>query len=139
MTALTAFAIIILQTSLTGQKCYFLLQVTKLRVRRDYKGKIIFYVVANIQILCEKCPYSEFFLVRIFAYSDCIRSCAPYLSVFSLNAGKFGPEKLRIRTLFTQWDSFKYQNSVLIGAIFVFVNFSLMCPKMHYQLWSSFR
>ena len=29
----------------------------------------------------------------------------PYLSVFSPNAGKYGPEKLRIRTLFSQWFS----------------------------------
>ena len=35
--------------------------------------------------LREKCPYSEFFW-----------------SAFSLNEGKYGPEKLRIRTLFTQ-------------------------------------
>ena len=26
-----------------------------------------------------------------------------YLSAFSPNAGKYGPEKLRIWTLFTQW------------------------------------
>ena len=26
-----------------------------------------------------------------------------YLSVYSPNAGKCGPEKLRIRTIFTQW------------------------------------
>ena len=32
-----------------------------------------------------------------------LREKCPYLSVFSLNAGKYGPEKLRIRTLFTQW------------------------------------
>ena len=36
--------------------------------------------------LREKCPYSEFFWF-----------------VFTPNAGKYGPEKLRIRTLFTQW------------------------------------
>ena len=35
--------------------------------------------------LHEKCPYSEFFW-----------------SVLSPNAGKYGPEKLRVRTLFTQ-------------------------------------
>ena len=29
----------------------------------------------------------------------------PYLSVFSLNAGKYGPQKLRIQTFFTQWCS----------------------------------
>ena len=28
---------------------------------------------------------------------------SPYLSVFSPNAGKYGPEKIRIWTLFTQW------------------------------------
>ena len=37
------------------------------------------------------------FLVRIFQHSD-----TPYLSVFSTNAGKYGPEKFRIRKLFTQ-------------------------------------
>ena len=31
-----------------------------------------------------------------------VNANTPYLSVFSLNAGKYGPEKLRIRTLFTQ-------------------------------------
>ena len=38
--------------------------------------------------LCEKYLYSEFFW-----------------SVFSPNAGKYGPEKLRTWTLFTQWDN----------------------------------
>ena len=32
-----------------------------------------------------------------------------YLSVLSLNAGKYGPEKLRIRTLFTLWNALYYQ------------------------------
>ena len=36
------------------------------------------------------------FLVHIFPHSDWIRR------IFSPNAGKYGPEKLRIRTLFTQ-------------------------------------
>ena len=42
------------------------------------------------------------FLVRIFTHSDWIRRDTEYLSVFSPNAGKYGPEKLRIGTLFTQ-------------------------------------
>ena len=33
-----------------------------------------------------KCPNMELFLVRIFPYSD------SYLSVFSPDAGKYGPE-----------------------------------------------
>ena len=35
------------------------------------------------------------FMVRIFPYSDWI--------LVSPNAGKYGPEKPRIKTLFTQW------------------------------------
>ena len=45
----------------------------------------------------EKCPYSEFF------WSVFSRIWTEYgeISVFSPNAGKYGPEKLQIRTLFT--------------------------------------
>ena len=43
--------------------------------------------------LREKCPHTEFFLVCIFPYSDWIRRDTPYLSVFSPNTGKYGPEK----------------------------------------------
>ena len=41
-------------------------------------------------------------LVCLFPHSDWIRRETEYLSVFSANMGKYGPEKLRIRTLFTQ-------------------------------------
>ena len=41
-------------------------------------------------------------LVRIFSHLDWIRGNTEYLSVFSLNAGKYGPEWLRVRTLFMQ-------------------------------------
>ena len=40
------------------------------------------------------------FLVGIFPNSTWIRRDTEYLSVFSLNAGKYGPAKLWIRTLF---------------------------------------
>ena len=39
--------------------------------------------------LREKCPKTEFFLIRIFPHSGWTK----YLSVFSPNAGKYGPEK----------------------------------------------
>ena len=42
------------------------------------------------------------FLVRVFPHSHWIRRDTPHLSVFSPNAGKYGSEKLRIRTFFTQ-------------------------------------
>ena len=45
------------------------------------------------------------FLVCIFRPSDWIRRDTAYLSVFSPNTGKDRPEKLRIRTLFTQSQS----------------------------------
>ena len=38
------------------------------------------------------------FLVRIFLDSDWIRRDTEYVSVFSPNAGKWGPEKIRIQT-----------------------------------------
>ena len=43
-----------------------------------------------------------FFRSRIIQHLGRIRSDISYISVFSLNAGNCGPEKLRIRTLFTE-------------------------------------
>ena len=51
--------------------------------------------------LREKCPNTEFFMVRIFPHSDLTRRDTWYLSVFSPNAGKYGLEYVRIWTLFT--------------------------------------
>ena len=48
------------------------------------------------------------FLVRISPHSDLIRRDTPFLSVLSRNAGKYRPEKLRIRTLFTQCQTLIY-------------------------------
>ena len=47
----------------------------------------------SLQTLREKCPNTEFFLVRIFPHSDWIRRDTLYLSVFSPNARKYGQEK----------------------------------------------
>ena len=41
----------------------------------------------------EKCPNMDFFLVCIFPHSDWIRRDTKDLSVFSPNAGKYGPGK----------------------------------------------
>ena len=43
--------------------------------------------------LGEKCPNTEFFLVRFFPHSECIPRDTPYLSVFSPNEGQYGPEE----------------------------------------------
>ena len=52
----------------------------------------IFKLYQKRKTLCEKCPNTEL-LVRIFLHSDWIWRDTPYLSVFSLNKGKYGPEK----------------------------------------------
>ena len=52
--------------------------------------------------LREKCPYSEFFWSVFFRIWTEYGEATEYLSVFGPNAGKYRPEKLRIRTLFTQ-------------------------------------
>ena len=43
--------------------------------------------------LCENCPNTEFFLVRISPHWDWIRRDTKYLSIFSPNTGKYRPEK----------------------------------------------
>ena len=49
-----------------------------------------------------KYPDTEFFLIRIFSYSDWIRIVTPYLSVFSPNAWKYGPEKTSYLDTFSE-------------------------------------
>ena len=58
-------------------------------LRKRLIDDVVILAVCSIR-LGEKCPYSEFFW-----------------SVFSSNAGKYEPEKLRIRALFTQYQKFK--------------------------------
>ena len=62
----------------------------------DKQGKLLALVSAAKVVeysLREKCPNTEFFLVRIFPHSDWIRRDTSYLSVFSPNVGKYEPEK----------------------------------------------
>ena len=52
----------------------------------------------------KKCPYSKFFCpISSSIWTEYDRD-TPHLSVFSLNAAKYGLEKLQIRALFTQWN-----------------------------------
>ena len=57
------------------------------------KSGIRFWTLLIQTSLREKCPNTEFLLVRIFPYSDWIRRDTPNLSVFSPNEGKKGTEK----------------------------------------------
>ena len=45
-----------------------------------------------------------------FRHTHWMRRDTMYLSAFSLNAGKYGPEKVQIRPFFTQWKSSKLFN-----------------------------
>ena len=56
--------------------------------------------VRAIDIMCVFRPLSE--ISEIFPHSDCTRRDTEYLPVFSPNTGKYGPEKLQIRTPFMQ-------------------------------------
>ena len=76
------------------------------------------------------------FLVRIFPHSDWIRIDNPYLSVFSPNAEKYGPEKLRTRTLFTvlKW-------IIVFMISFIIPQLSNNCSKSAVKIrrWRNFR
>ena len=54
---------------------------------------IYIYSYLHFLTLREKCPNTEFFLARIFPYLDRIERFTPWISVFSRNTGKYGPEK----------------------------------------------
>ena len=71
-------------------------------------GKLTLNCFHPILAVREKCPNTELFLVRIFLHSDRIRRDTSYLSVFSPNAGKFGPELTPYLNIFHGvWDSLK--------------------------------
>ena len=57
----------------------------------------------TIKCTAQKTSIFGVFLVRIVPHPDWIRRDTLHLYKFILNAGKYGPEKLRIRTFFTQW------------------------------------
>ena len=69
-------------------------------------------------------------LVRIFQHSDLIRRDAPYLSVFSPNAGKCGPEYISIRVLFKQWPAIKTWPSTLLKIRFHYKCFHITFTKV---------
>ena len=73
----------------------------KMKVQTRFRSFLQFKFVHKIRLMREKCPYSEFFRPA-FSRSQTEYGDTPYLSVFSLNTGKYGPEKLRMWTLFAE-------------------------------------
>ena len=53
----------------------------------------LYFTKGCITTLRKKYPNTEFFLVLIFPHLEFVRRDTKYLSVYSLNAGKYGPEK----------------------------------------------
>ena len=81
------------------------------------------------------------FLVLIFPHSDWIRRDTPYLPVFSPNAGKYGPEKLRIRTLYTQCSTLNprvviYGNAYLL--LYCYIWRTVYCETLKFWLDTAF-
>ena len=54
-----------------------------------------------MELTVEKVSIFGVFMVRIFPHSDLIGKDTPYLSTFSRNVAKYGPEKFPMRPLFT--------------------------------------
>ena len=75
------------------------------------------------------------FLVRIFPHSDRIQRDTPNPSVFSSNTRKYGPQKLRIQTLFTQCsrEPFFYIGSLISLKISL-----IFFPFRYYKVYFSY-
>ena len=79
-----------------------------------YRAKFSNRATARTNTTASKVSVFGVFLVRISPHLDWIRRDALYLSVFSPNGGKYGPEKLRIRTLFTQSRLSKFERKIFV-------------------------
>ena len=91
-------------------------------------------MVSFFLTLREKCPNTEFFLVRIFPHSDWIRRDTPYLSYAARMRENTDQKKLRIRSLFmqchfqnlvTDLSIFSHPNDPLAPVILIFYIFSI--------------
>ena len=58
-------------------------------------------LIKTLENTARKLSIFGVFLVRIFPHLDRIQRDTENLSVFSPNAGKYGPNQIRIRTLLT--------------------------------------
>ena len=77
--------------------------IAKLAQQEDSGAIIQFRITWRILINVWKVFVFGVLLVRIFPHSEWVRRETEYFSVFSPTVGEYGPEKLRIRTLFTKW------------------------------------
>ena len=66
------------------------------------KCKFLTFIKKQATQHCVKSIFIRIFVVHVFPHSDRVWKDTEYLSVFSPNAQKQGPEKLRKQTLFTR-------------------------------------
>ena len=72
------------------------------------------------------------FLVEIFPHSDRIRRDTDYPSVFIPNARNYGPEKLRIRTLFTHCKAYDWlSKSKCVSVDVVYLRLDSFMATLH--------
>ena len=85
--------------------------------------------------LRKMCPNTESFLVSIFPHSDWIRRDTSHLSVFSPNAGKYGPEITPYLDTFHAVIHFKNKNNNQKYEENVLTSWSYRCVnlKLNYQ------
>ena len=100
------------------------------------KFQLLFLFLSEITIfefflaLREKRLKMEFFLVRIFLYLNWKRRFAEYISVFTPNEGKYGPEKTRyldtLHVVLVLWKSFlpdgPFTQNIWITGLFLLQN-----------------
>ena len=72
------------------------------RVNNSSSARHPWFFSFHILTLRKKVPVFGVFLARIFPHSDWIRIFTLKMSISNRNAGKYGPEKFRLRARFTQ-------------------------------------
>ena len=90
-------------------------KIVKHKLKTCCKNFKVRLTILWIITLCENCPNTEFFLIRIFPYLDWIRKVlriSPYLVRMRENTDQ---KKLRIWTLFTQCKLYRVNLDVLIS------------------------
>ena len=103
----------------------------------DFIHKIWLRSLNFSQKLREKCPNTEFFLIRIFPHSDWIRRDNPYLSVFRPNAGKYGPEKTPYLAEFDAVRVYRPENCIInliIVAVHEMITSLLLWARLQHYL-----
>ena len=108
-------------------------------------SKISFSGAVNSLTPPEKCLYSEFFW-SVFSCIQTEHGAIQHISsVLSLNAGKYGPEKPRIRTLFMQYKTTSNYYGLISSIPELFldlrekkVSFTSLIVLVFYCLWSQY-